>query len=84
MDDSNPDDQYVHLTNNAIQKYSKTYGEFEDGNQMSFKNFQKYIQEYYPESNIDFYRDCIPKMKEIIKHSLISVKKKLNPNNIDF
>ena len=43
LDENNPDNQYVHLTNNAIQKFSKTYGEFEDGNQMSFKNFQKYI-----------------------------------------
>lgn len=23
---------YAHLTNNAIQKHSKTYGEFEEGN----------------------------------------------------
>lgn len=32
IDPSNPDDQFVHLTNNAIQKYSNSYGSFEDGN----------------------------------------------------
>ena len=39
IDPNNPDDQYVHLTNNAIQKYSQNYGSFEDGNQMSFQMF---------------------------------------------
>lgn len=28
----NVDNQFIHLTNNAIQKYSEKYGEFEDGN----------------------------------------------------
>ena len=75
LDENDADNQYVHLTNNAIQKFSKTYGEFEDGNQMSFKNFQRYIDEFYPERGINFYQDWLPKMKEMIKHSLISVRK---------
>lgn len=32
IDPNNPDDQLVHLTNNAIQKYADNYGIFEDGN----------------------------------------------------
>lgn len=32
IDLKNVDDQYVHLTNNAVQKYSEKYGSFEDGN----------------------------------------------------
>lgn len=32
VDLSNVDDQYVHLTNNAVQKFSENYGTFEDGN----------------------------------------------------
>ena len=35
-------DLYVHLTNNAVQKNSQTYGVHEDGNQLSFKQFQVY------------------------------------------
>ena len=27
---------FVHLTNNAIQKHSPNYGQFEDGNQLPF------------------------------------------------
>ena len=30
----------VHLTNNAVQKYCQQYGAFEDGNQLSFGQFQ--------------------------------------------
>jgi len=32
IDPNNPDDQLVHLTNNAIQKFAENYGNFEDGN----------------------------------------------------
>jgi len=30
--EDNCDDQLMHLTNNAVQKYSKDYGKYEDGN----------------------------------------------------
>jgi hypothetical protein len=36
IDPNNPDHQFVHLTNNAVQKYAENYGSFEDGNQMSY------------------------------------------------
>lgn len=32
----NKDNHFIHLTNNAVQKYSTNYGQFEDGNQLSF------------------------------------------------
>ena len=32
-------DVYVHLTNDAIQKYSEDYGRFENGNKLSFSEF---------------------------------------------
>ena len=75
LDGNNPDNQYVHLTNNAIQKNSKTYGEFEDGNQLSFDRLQEYIDKYHSDRNYNFKRDGLPKMKEMIKHSLLSVRK---------
>jgi hypothetical protein len=31
------DNQFVHLTNNAVQKYAKNYGEFEQGNILSLE-----------------------------------------------
>jgi hypothetical protein len=43
MDEEQPDRPEVHLTNNAIQKNVEGYGQFEDGNQLSFQQFQKYL-----------------------------------------
>ena len=31
--------QYIHLTNDAIQKFSDGYGKFESGNKLSFIEF---------------------------------------------
>lgn len=45
---NSPDDinnQFVHLTNNAIQKNAQDYGHFEDGNQISFVQFEEYVKE---------------------------------------
>lgn len=36
IDLNNIDDAFVHLTNNAVQMKSETYGQFEDGNQLTF------------------------------------------------
>jgi hypothetical protein len=74
----------VHLTNNAIQKNSKSYGQFEDGNQLSFNDFQKYLDEFYPEKSYNFRKEGLPRMKEMIIHSLLSVRRKLNPNNLQY
>lgn len=35
------DQIYVHLTNNAVQKYSKNYGMFEEGNIVSVKTLSQ-------------------------------------------
>ena len=34
------DNKFVHLTNNAVQKFNMNYGASCDGNQMSFKDFE--------------------------------------------
>lgn len=36
-------DEFVHLTNNAIQIKNPLYGKHEDGNQLSFADFKKYL-----------------------------------------
>ena len=37
LSDAKLDQVYVHLTNNAVQKYSKNYGEHEEGNIVSMQ-----------------------------------------------
>ena len=34
---SSKEGNFVHLTNNAVQKFSSDYGKLAEGNQMSFK-----------------------------------------------
>lgn len=36
LGEKNLENPFIHLTNNAIQKHSETYGKFEKGNQLSF------------------------------------------------
>ncbi|CAD8136227.1 unnamed protein product [Paramecium octaurelia] len=71
----NIENTFVHLTNNAIQKYSQNYGQFEDGNQLSFKNYQDYLNSQNIKCNV---QDLINKMKERIWMVFNSVKNKIN------
>jgi hypothetical protein len=81
-DKKNLENEYVHLTNNAVQKNAPNYGTYEDGNQLSFQGFRNYISD----NNLgcDFDRDIVPKMKYYAALSLDAVKKKLNSNKRKF
>ncbi len=58
-------DDYVHLTNNAIQKNCPNYGMQEDGNQLSFTDLRNYMRKEAITSNrsMDFDKDIVPRMK---------------------
>ena len=75
------DNIFVHLTNNAVQKFADNYGQFEDGNQLSFDDFQRYIDKHYSESGVTVRDHLVPEMHNIIKKTLFSVRKKLNLEN---
>ena len=74
----NSDNTFCHLTNYSFQKYSSNFGRFEFGNEVSFEDFQKNIDTNY-EKKINFKKDILPKIKEIIKFTFESVKNKINP-----
>lgn len=40
----NLNDDFVHLTNNAIQKNCPKYGEQEEGNQLNFADLRSYLK----------------------------------------
>jgi len=73
IDPNNADDKFVHLTNNAIQRHSTSYGSFEDGNQLSFGQFKTYI------GTTRFNDIVLPQIKAIVEKSLLATRKKLNP-----
>lgn len=70
---SDIDNYFIHLTNNAIQKQSSSYGLFENGNQLPFKSIAKLIGEEETEK-------IWLKMKETTHMAFSSVKKKINQN----
>jgi len=57
---TNSTDVYIHLTNDAIQKNSEDFGKFENGNKLSFADFQRYIDLSFASKHICFYRDILP------------------------
>ena len=70
---------FIHLTNDAIQKHSEEYGKFEDGNKLSYKDFQRYLDFHYTEKKINFVNDIVPCIKNLIKDTFESVFFKLDP-----
>jgi len=71
--------KFIHLTNNAVQKYSDNYGQHESGNQLSFDDFAEYMQLHGMAG--DFKGKILPRMKELVRHSMTSVGKLLNPHD---
>ena len=44
-------DTFVHLTNDAIQKNADNYGLYEEGNKLSYTEFQRYLQNRWPKED---------------------------------
>ena len=51
FDLENIDSRYVHLTNDAVQKNSTSYGAFESANKLSYLEFEKFLLN---ERNVSF------------------------------
>ncbi len=81
IDSGSVEKRNVHLTNNAVQKFCENYGAFEDGNQLSFPQFQDYLNEKHADQHIDVYKNLVVQMKDLIKFSMMAVRRKLNPDD---
>ena len=72
-------DSFVHLTNYSLQKYNKSFSKFEKGNEISFKNFQDFING--KEDSFNFREIIFPKFIEIVKNTVLCAKNKINLKN---
>ena len=72
--------KFVHLTNDAVQKFSEDYGKFENGNKMSYTDFQRYLDSH-SDKNVNFIEEILPLIKNIVQDSIKSVFLKLDPNH---
>ena len=76
----NSKNPYIHITNYSFQKYNNNFQKFEKGNEIPFYEFQKFINEAYPEKNYKLNVDLMNKIKKIISLTMRSVKDKINKN----
>ena len=82
--DVNSKDAFTHITNYSFQKHNNNFQKFEKGNEVPFYDFQKFIDEQYPEKNYKLKKDLMKQIKEIISHTMRCVKKVINRNNRNF
>jgi len=68
----------IHLTNNAIQEKAKDYGKFEDGNKVTYEDFQKYLNSVY-DNRVNFNQDIYPQLKSLATDAIKSVYGKIDP-----
>lgn len=76
--DTQATDNYIHLTNNCLQKYGENYGVHEKGNTLSYSDFQDYLDSEFPEYKLNFLRDIIPRIKDLMIDSYLSAKKTMH------
>ena len=74
--------KFVHLTNDAVQKKCEEYGRFENGNKMSYSEFQKYLDSSGIKANM--MKNINPKMKNIVKETIRSVGTKLKQESKNY
>ena len=75
--DLNTNDNYSHLTNYSYQKYNDNFGKYELGNEVSFDDLQNNIDINY-NNKINFKKETLPKIYNIINFCFQSVKSKIN------
>jgi hypothetical protein len=75
--DPHASDNYIHLTNNCLQKFGDNYGAFEKGNTLPFQAFQEYLDQYFPQFNINFWTMILPRIKDLIIDSYLSGKRQM-------
>lgn len=76
---SNVEDRFIHLTNDAVQKTSEDYGRFENGNKLSYPEFEKYLRNFH--SKVDFWKDIWTQIRQLTIDSMHATWSKLDPSH---
>jgi hypothetical protein len=74
-------DTFIHLTNYSVQKYNKEFGRYEIGNEVSFKDFQTFLDKEYGEGIVTVQGHIMRKIKTLIQLTFSAVKDSINSNN---
>ena len=73
--DINTKNKFIHITNHSLQKKSAKFEQYEYGNEMSYADFKKFMEE--EEIPIEKFNKMIEDMKILVKISFKSVGNKL-------
>lgn len=75
-------DPQIHLTNDAIQKYSSDYGKFEPGNKLTYSQLQRYLDSMPRSGNqkYNFQTQIYPRMKQIATTAVRATYNFINPD----
>jgi len=74
-------DNYIHLTNNCLQKFGENYGKHEDGNTLPLESLDEHLKTEFPEHNIQIETHVMPRIKDLIIDTILCTKKNLNCAN---
>lgn len=74
----NVENKYIHLTNDAVQKYGSNYGKHEAGNKLSYFEFQEYLNASHPELN--FFSVILPQLKSLVADTFLATYHKIDPS----
>ena len=77
--DLNNTNKLIHITNYSLQKKSSKFEQYEDGNEISYNDFKKYMKE--KDIPIDKFNYMINQMKYLVEISIKSVGTKLIKTN---
>nr|XP_048316015.1 tubulin--tyrosine ligase [Myodes glareolus] len=79
---NNFQDKTCHLTNHCIQKeFSKNYGKYEEGNEMFFEEFNRYLSSAL---NTTLESNILPQIKHIIRSCLMSVEPAISTRHLPY
>ena len=70
----------IHLTNDAVQKYGPSYGKYQEGNKLSYSEFQRYLDNTYPDKKYSFIEVIYPRMREIAGDAVKSTYLWMDPD----
>ena len=82
--DVNSEDAFTHITNYSFQKYNSNFQKFEKGNEVPFYEFQKFIDEAYPEKHYKVKKNLTKQIKDIIQVTMLCSRDKINKYKRNF
>ena len=74
------ENNYVHLTNNCLQKFGDNYGKHEDGNTVGFEAFQTYLDQNFGQYHLNVEEHFLKRIKDLMIDVYLSVRKTINPH----